>query len=57
MTDYELLLDFSEMLNRKLDEKLITIENHLKRIEDMLEKDVLSRLNTIETCYMELCCK
>lgn len=57
MTDYELRLDFSEMLNRKLDEKLIPIENHLKRIEDMLEKDVLSRLNTIETCYMELCCK
>lgn len=49
MTDNELLLAFSDMLDKKLDARLIPIENRLKRIEvDLLENNILPRLNTIE---------
>ncbi|MBO5335643.1 MAG: hypothetical protein J6A94_00740 [Lachnospiraceae bacterium] len=52
MTDNELLLALSDMLDRKLDAKLAPIENRVKRIEvDLLENNVLPRLNTIENCY------
>lgn len=52
MTDNELLLAISEMMDIKLDAKLKPIENRLKRIEvDLLENNVIPRLNTIEACY------
>ena len=52
MTDNELLLAISEMLDKKLDARLNPIENRIKRIEvDLLESKVIPRLNTIETCY------
>ena len=54
MTDNELLLAISEMLDNKLDAKLTPIENRVKRIEiDLLENNVLPRLNTIEACYTD----
>lgn len=52
MTDNELLLAISEMLDKKLDARLNPIENRIKRIEvDLLESKVIPRLNTIESCY------
>ena len=52
MTDNELLLAISEMLDKKLDARLNPIENRIKRIEvDMLESQVIPRLDTIESCY------
>ena len=52
MTDNELLLSISNMLDRKLDARLNPIENRIKRIEvDLLESKVIPRLNTIESCY------
>ncbi len=52
MTDNELLLAISEMLDKKLDARLNPIENRIKRIEvDILESQVIPRLNTIESCY------
>ena len=52
MTDNELLLAISEMLDKKLDARLNPIENRIKRIEvDILERQVIPRLNTIESCY------
>lgn len=74
MTNNELLLAISAMLDEKLeekleqkleekldkkldekfDEKLAPIERRLKRIEvDLLENNVLPRLNTIEACYTD----
>lgn len=52
MTDNELLLAISDMMDKKLDAKLNPIENRIKRIEiDLLENNVIPRLNTIEACY------
>lgn len=52
MTDNELLLAISNMMDKKLDAKLNPIENRIKRIEvDLLENNVIPRLNTIESCY------
>lgn len=52
MTDNELLLAISEMLDKKLDARLNPIEHRIKRIEvDLLENKVIPRLNTIESCY------
>ncbi len=52
MSDNELLLAISEMLDKKLDARLNPIENRIKRIEvDILESQVIPRLNTIESCY------
>ena len=54
MTDNELLLAISEMLDKKLESNLKPIENRLKRIEiDLLENNVIPRLNTIESCYTD----
>lgn len=54
MTDNELLLALSDMLDKKLDAKLAPIENRVKRIEiDLLENSALPRLNTIESCYTD----
>ncbi len=52
MTDNELLLAISEMMDKKLDSRLNPIESRIKRIEvDLLENNVIPRLNTIESCY------
>lgn len=47
MTDNELLLAISGML----DEKLKPIDNRTKRLELMLENEVVPRLQNIESCY------
>ena len=48
MSDNELLLAISEMLNKELDARLKPIENRVKRIEvDLLESQVIPRLNTM----------
>ena len=52
MTDNELLLAISDMMDKKLDARLNPLENRIKRIEiDLLENNVIPRLNTIESCY------
>ncbi len=52
MTDNELLLAISDMMDKKLDARLNPIENRIKRIEvKLLENNVIPRLNTIESCY------
>lgn len=68
MSNNELLLAISEMMDAKLDAKLAPIEESVTRIEDrvtgiesrvtrievdLLENNVLPRLNTIESCYMD----
>ncbi len=60
MTDNELLLAVSDMLDRKFDSHLNSIENRLDRIENKvtnislaLENDIRPRLNTIESCYTD----
>lgn len=54
MTDNELLLAISDMLDKKLESNLKPLENRLKRIEvDLLENNVIPRLNTIESCYTD----
>lgn len=53
MTDNELLLALSDMLDRKLDARFNLIENRVKRIEvDLLENSILPGLNTIEKLQM-----
>ncbi|MBD5528645.1 MAG: hypothetical protein HDR02_09615 [Lachnospiraceae bacterium] len=48
------LLAISQMLDVKLDARLKPIENRLKRIDvDLLENNVIPRLNTIESCYTD----
>lgn len=47
MTDNELLLALSDML----DKKLKPIDERTKRLEITLENDVLPRLQNIEACY------
>lgn len=48
------LLAISQLLDVKLDARLKPIENKLKRIEvDLLENNVVPRLNTIESCYTD----
>lgn len=48
------LLAISRLLDVKLDARLKPIENRLKRIEvDLLENNVVPRLNTIESCYTD----
>lgn len=52
MTNNELLLALSHMIDTKLDAKLKPLENKLTRIEvDLLENNIIPRLNTIESCY------
>ena len=46
------LLAISQLLDSKLNAKLQPIENRLRRSEvDLLENNVIPRLNTIESCY------
>lgn len=48
------LLAISQLLDTKLDARLKPIENRLERIEiDLLENNVIPRLNTIESCYTD----
>lgn len=47
MTDNELLLAISSMLDKKLE----PINDRLKRIELTQENDILPRLQNIESCY------
>ena len=48
------LLAISQLLDTKLDARLKPIENGMKHIEaDLLENNVIPRLNTIESCYTE----
>ena len=48
------LLAISQLLDTKLDARFKPIENQLKRIEvDLLENNVIPRLNTIESCYTD----
>ena len=60
MSDNELLLSISNMLDDKLDAKLNavfeaklkSIEKRLTRIETILESNILPRLQNIESCYV-----
>ena len=47
MTDNELLLAISEMM----DKKLKPVNDHLKKIELTQENDILPRIQNIESCY------
>lgn len=48
------LLTLSQLLDIKLESKLNPIESRLKRIEvDLLENNIVPRLNTIESCYTD----
>lgn len=48
------LLAISQLLDVKLDARLKPMENRLKRIEiDLLENNVIPRLNTIESYYTD----
>lgn len=48
------LLAISQLLDVKLDARLKPIEGKLQRIEvDLLENNVVPRLNTIESCYTD----
>lgn len=48
------LLAISQLLDVKLDARLKPMGNRLKRIEiDLLENNVIPRLNTIELCYTD----
>lgn len=47
MTDNELLLAISDML----DKKLKPVDDRLKKIELTQENDILPRLQNIEACY------
>ena len=48
------LFAISQLLDTKLDARLKPIENGMKHIEvDLLENNVIPRLNTIESCYTE----
>ncbi len=51
MTDNELLLAISDMLDNKLKSNLAPIENRLTNIELTLENNILPRLQNIESCY------
>ena len=51
MTDNELLLSISDML----DKKLKPVNDRLKKIEVIQENDILPRLQNIESCYTSTC--
>lgn len=51
MTDNELLLAISDMMDKKLKSNLAPIENRLADIELTLENNIIPRLQNIESCY------
>lgn len=60
MTDNELLLAISEMMDTKLKSKLQPLKNDLQSVKDEVhqiklyqENVILPRLNTIESCYTD----
>lgn len=53
MSDNELLLAISEMMDKKFESNLKPIENRLTRLELTLENNILPRLQNIETCYTD----
>ena len=60
MTDNELLLAISDMMDKKLNARLKPIENNMQSIQDDIrdvklfqENVILPRLNTIESCYTD----
>lgn len=52
MSDTELLLAISNILDKKLHAGLEPVDNRLKYIETALENNVIPRLQNIESCYM-----
>ena len=60
MTDNELLLAISEMMNSKLKSELQPLKNDIQSIKNEVhqiklyqENVILPRLNTIESCYTD----
>ena len=53
MTDNELLLAISNMMDEKFKSNLSPIENRMSRIEFALENEITPRLNSIESCYTD----
>ncbi len=60
MTDNELLLAISEMMDTKLKSELQPLKNDLQTVKDEVhqiklyqENVILPRLNTIESCYTD----
>lgn len=60
MTDNELLLAISEMMDTKLKSELQPLKNDLQSVKDEVhqiklyqENVILPRLNTIESCYTD----
>ncbi len=60
MTDNELLLAISEMMDKKLKSELQPLKNDLQSVKDEVhqiklyqENVILPRLNTIESCYTD----
>ena len=60
MTDNELLLAISDMMDKKLKSELQPIKNRLDRIENnvsnislKLENEIQPQLNTITACYTD----
>lgn len=51
MSDNELLLAISNMIDEKFKSNLAPIENRLTKIELTLETEILPRLQNIESCY------
>lgn len=51
MTDNELLLAMSNMMDEKFNSNLSPIANRLSKIELTLENNILPRLQNIESCY------
>lgn len=60
MTDNELLLAISEMMDKKFKSELQPLKNDLQSVKDEVhqiklyqENVILPRLNTIESCYSD----
>ncbi len=60
MTDNEMLLAISEMMDTKLKSELQPLKNELQSVKDEIhqiklhqENMILPRLNTIESCYTD----
>lgn len=60
MTNNELLLAMSDMMEKKLDAKLHPLENHLRSVKDGVrqlklfqEGVIMPRLQNIESCYVD----
>ena len=51
MTNNELLLAISNIMDKKLDARMNPIENRLTNIELTLENNIVPRLQNIEACY------